>query len=234
MWWNNSSCKCSKIICSSIYCSFKCAYQCNKESLQKRYLKNPTVVERQLGLHPIQEMMLLIPISMLIPCLYWFSHWLLGMLDFLLLFPWKKLWWRYSYIIIWKWGRVQLFLAPKVRPQRKDSTWNHMAFISPWEALWQKSQKEHFLPQNWCVLWCPGLIRQSTPTSSVRILFALRQEGVSSLKALNVFGLVQCYDYYYCFYSCCCSHCYCDPRELSRTFSFVFISEKLNFATRKK
>lgn len=52
--------------CSSICCYFKCAYQCNTENLQKNYFKNPAVVERQLAFHPVQEMMLLIPISMLI------------------------------------------------------------------------------------------------------------------------------------------------------------------------
>lgn len=157
--------------CSSICCSFKCAYQCNNESLQKSYFRNPTV-DRQLVLNPVQEMILLIPISMLITRLCWFSHWLLGMLDFLLLFLWEKLWWRYPYIIIWKWGRVWFFLATKVAPWRRDRIWNHVAFISPFEALWQKPQKGHFQPQNQYILRCPVLIRQLANTNIICENFA--------------------------------------------------------------
>lgn len=87
--------------------------------------------------------------------------------------------------------------------------------------------------RNQYVLWCPVLIMQSTPTSSVGIWFALRQERVSSLKSLNVLSLLQCYGYNYCFCSCC-YHYYCDTKKASNAFSFVFISKKLNFATRKK
>lgn len=171
---------------------------------------------------------------MFIPHLCWLTHWLLGMLDFLLLFLWEKVWWRYSYAIIWRWGRVWLFLATKVVPQRRGRIWNHMAFISGFEAFWQKSQNVCFQTQNQYVLWCPVPIRLSTPTLSVRILLALGQERVSSLKALNVFSLLQCYGYYYCFWSCCCYQYCCDTRKVSNAFSFVFISKKLNFSTREK